>query len=1090
MKKIVFTLSLLLCILNVAAQNMLSVNTTNVDFENVLPGKTETRTVTIKNTTIYTLDCIVDSIQQNSLTEGAFKLTPSVNAEDGVYNLWPGESATLYFTYSPEVENAEENATFEVRVKGSNEGHKINLTGSCENTRTLRMLSGTNTYTDYNHVDSLTTADNNTAIIWSNGKETAIPISAVDSVLFMITKQHYIPTTSQRGYEDSGDGYEIQMRDNVIYMCQDVDKDFNSFEEETGDMYFYSSQTIDALGIQEGDILYSARRTTEFPSGYCYKVLSVTKSSNAKQRRAASMTNDDNIPDGMYCFKVEPISSTAAIDHIHETTVGAGNVAPFTLPEPASFKGEGLSWNMESDLSLDIGDILSAITGKKNTLDFEHEYDEEKREHTFTFDYKVGKDEKKHKIKLVIAYMDDKMEDFKTFSITFDRETVKYDGEENQLVYEYSIIDPEKAKKTGMKCALVIKAGFDWNNTFDFDAETNGEVTLKVVGDIESTLLASIEYKKDYVSNLLNIDELKADVFNDGDVEDELQLEMLQELKNFLKGNQRFELTSIPIPVPKAMQFIVNPKLGIWWNASFDAEGKLTVKTGLEKQKWDYNYDFVYDLKKPGIGSTIASFIPRNTKLAPRKPFNWVFNIEGSLKGELDTSLDVGLQMDLPHLWHGPDYNKRESYIGVYLSPGIKGSISSKSTVDFITGDADTEFILDYELYAKAKAEIDVGYEELIEYKNTLDYDFNLSDLGWTKGSYKWYKNFNERQIINVSPSDIGMIKCDERNQVHILFKWKDISEDPTLKYEVYLGDQKKMDHMKLIATINAESGRPIARSLAYAADLPVGEYFWYVKVIRKSGDVTWSRATSFFVIGSFDYVDLGLPSGTQWSVCNIGAEVSNEKGNYYAWGETSGYDEGKSSFSWSRYLYCHGESNSLTKYCSLPQYGYNNYIDTYTQLLPEDDIATSKYGGYYAIPTKADWDELIKECRWSRLNNGVLIRGKNNNVIFLPYAGYFSGNNLYDDRIGGYYWTSSLDVNSPDDAWYVYIGDGKGDSNRCYYRCQGRSVRPVFRQPKASAGNNSHNAPASPQMSQEPVERIFDDGLVVKTVSRSAVEK
>jgi len=37
----------------------------------------------------------------------------------------------------------------------------------------------------------------------------------------------------------------------------------------------------------------------------------------------------------------------------------------------------------------------------------------------------------------------------------------------------------------------------------------------------------------------------------------------------------------------------------------------------------------------------------------------------------------------------------------------------------------------------------------------------------------------------------------------------------------------------------------------------------------------------------SKEYVDLGLPSGTLWATCNIGATKPEESGFYFAWGET-----------------------------------------------------------------------------------------------------------------------------------------------------------------------------------------------------------
>lgn len=42
--------------------------------------------------------------------------------------------------------------------------------------------------------------------------------------------------------------------------------------------------------------------------------------------------------------------------------------------------------------------------------------------------------------------------------------------------------------------------------------------------------------------------------------------------------------------------------------------------------------------------------------------------------------------------------------------------------------------------------------------------------------------------------------------------------------------------------------------------------------------------------------VDLGLPSGTKWASCNIGAEKPEDYGNYYSWGEVLP----KEDYSWA----------------------------------------------------------------------------------------------------------------------------------------------------------------------------------------------
>ena len=60
-------------------------------------------------------------------------------------------------------------------------------------------------------------------------------------------------------------------------------------------------------------------------------------------------------------------------------------------------------------------------------------------------------------------------------------------------------------------------------------------------------------------------------------------------------------------------------------------------------------------------------------------------------------------------------------------------------------------------------------------------------------------------------------------------------------------------------------------------------------------------------------YVDLGLPSGTLWATCNVGANIPEEYGDYYAWGETSP----KEVYDWNSYKYSSGsmDAHILTKY-------------------------------------------------------------------------------------------------------------------------------------------------------------------------------
>ena len=190
------------------------------------------------------------------------------------------------------------------------------------------------------------------------------------------------------------------------------------------------------------------------------------------------------------------------------------------------------------------------------------------------------------------------------------------------------------------------------------------------------------------------------------------------------------------------------------------------------------------------------------------------------------------------------------------------------------------------------------------------------------------------------------------------------------------------------------------------------------------------------------EYVDLGLPSGTKWATCNVGASKPEEYGNYYAWGET----EPKDYYDWSTYKWCNGSKTTLTKYNTSSSSGT---VDNKTVLELADDAARANWGGAWRMPTDAEWTELRENCTWTWTTkngvNGYEVKSKTNgNSIFLPAAGYRDDDDLSYAGVCGYYWSSSLSTNYPCNAWFVYfISDGVYRSNN-YCRYYGRSVRPV----------------------------------------------
>lgn len=175
---------------------------------------------------------------------------------------------------------------------------------------------------------------------------------------------------------------------------------------------------------------------------------------------------------------------------------------------------------------------------------------------------------------------------------------------------------------------------------------------------------------------------------------------------------------------------------------------------------------------------------------------------------------------------------------------------------------------------------------------------------------------------------------------------------------------------------------------------------------------------------GVYDFVDLGLPSGSKWATCNVGANSPTEYGNYYAWGEI----EPKESYT---------EENCLTLELEMEDISGN----------PQYDAARANWGGGWRIPTQEELDELIEVCEWEWTNeggnDGYRVTGPNGNSIFLPAAGLYSRKLLYQANSYGYYWSSLPDESNTLSA-YCLMFYSKYYNNSYNDRSCGVSVRAV----------------------------------------------
>ena len=223
--------------------------------------------------------------------------------------------------------------------------------------------------------------------------------------------------------------------------------------------------------------------------------------------------------------------------------------------------------------------------------------------------------------------------------------------------------------------------------------------------------------------------------------------------------------------------------------------------------------------------------------------------------------------------------------------------------------------------------------------------------------------------------------------------------------------------------------------STTWTDTAPLSSNYYRVKTLGHGLTSGYSNTTDAIIIdlsGSIDghdYVDLGLPSGTLWATCNVGATSPEGYGNYYAWGETTT----KSTYSSGTYTYS----------------GYP------TELPTSADVAYVTWGSNWRMPSLAQFQELINSSytttTWTTLNGfyGRLITSKlNGNSIFLPAAGYGYDSSLYYGGSRGCYWSRRLNTLYTSHAYDLYFNSGTVGTDyeydRSNYRYVGHSVRPV----------------------------------------------
>ena len=146
-----------------------------------------------------------------------------------------------------------------------------------------------------------------------------------------------------------------------------------------------------------------------------------------------------------------------------------------------------------------------------------------------------------------------------------------------------------------------------------------------------------------------------------------------------------------------------------------------------------------------------------------------------------------------------------------------------------------------------------------------------------------------------------------------------------------------------------------------------------------------------------FEYVDLGLPSGTMWATCNVGATKPEESGLLFQFGRVDGYKYGDENNQFR--VPDQNKQDTGSEYTPVTTSGKVYKKNEILEL--EDDAAHVHMGGKWKMPTKDQLKELINNTTHNVATiNGVkgmmFTSNINGQFMFIPFVGFW-----YDGKLG-----------------------------------------------------------------------------------------
>lgn len=164
----------------------------------------------------------------------------------------------------------------------------------------------------------------------------------------------------------------------------------------------------------------------------------------------------------------------------------------------------------------------------------------------------------------------------------------------------------------------------------------------------------------------------------------------------------------------------------------------------------------------------------------------------------------------------------------------------------------------------------------------------------------------------------------------------------------------------------------------------------------------------------SIEWVDLGLPNGTLWAKCNVGAFTETENGDYFMWGSTT--PDNNHACNWENTPFNNGSN----------EFNYTYFTDDVKNILCPNNVLAKEFDAAYKatngiarMPTYDELEELTNTNNTTQEFTNIkgvygykfTSKRYSSRYIFIPAAGLRSGSSFSGQGNDYHIWSSSLHI-------------------------------------------------------------------------------